>query len=68
MLELGALEEVLLSNDTWLHEVCGDPLDAYFDAQAATQADPANEIGQAVDASAQPGATQARPQKGQGDA
>ena len=68
VLELGALEEVLLSNDTWLHEVCGDPLDAYFDAQAATQADPANEIGQAVDASAQPGATQARPQKGQGDA
>lgn len=38
VLQLGALQEVLLSNDTWLHEACGDPLDAYFDAQATQTA------------------------------
>jgi hypothetical protein len=32
--ECGALRDVLVCEDTWLHEVCGDPLDAWFDAQA----------------------------------
>ena len=33
VLQLGELQEVLLCNETGLHELCGDPLDAYFDHQ-----------------------------------
>jgi hypothetical protein len=54
VLQLGALDEVLLSNDTWLHAVCGDLLDAYFDAQAEKAAKDAPE--------------QAQAKKGKGDA
>ncbi len=33
VLQLGELHEVLLCNETGLHELCGDPLDAYFEQQ-----------------------------------